>query len=87
MIEFARLYNVPHEPAGALAVILDGQPIGTVSVSADGRSAHVVAGIGLDGEGVGHVYDRDRFGRPCDIYRAAAALVLREGGHANRLVD
>lgn len=87
MIDFARLYNVPHEPAGALAVRLDGRPIGTVSVSADGHSAHVIVGIGLDSEGVGHVYDRDRFGRPCDLYREAAALVLREGGHAARLVD
>jgi hypothetical protein len=87
MIDFARLYNVPHEPAGALAVRLDGRPIGTVSVSADGHSAYVIVGIGLDSEGGGHVYDRDRFGRPCDLYRAAAALVLREGGHAARLVE
>lgn len=85
MIEFSRLYNVPHEPAGAIAVFLDGRPIGTVSVSADFRSAYVMSGIGLDSEGIGHVYDRDRFGRPCDLYLESAALLLREGGHAARI--
>lgn len=87
MIDFARLYRCPHEADGTLAVRLHGRPIGTVSLAADGRSAYVVAGIGLDGEGIGHVTDRDRFDRPVDVLRAAADLVLRAGGYPDRIID
>jgi hypothetical protein len=87
MIDFARLYNFPHEPDGTIAVRLHGRPIGTMIPSADGRSAHVIVGIGIEGEGDGFVYDRDRFGRPQCIYRAAAELILADGGHPDRIID
>lgn len=86
MIDFARLYGVEFETDGTIAIRLHGRPIGTVHPAADGRSAHVVVGIGIDGEGGNFVYDRDRFGRPQCIYRAAADLVLVEGGHPDRII-
>jgi hypothetical protein len=47
----------------------------------------IITGIGIDGEGAGFVYDRDRFGRPQCIYRAAAELILADGGHPDRIID
>lgn len=86
MIEFAPITSRPYADAGCVAVLLHNQPIGTLTPAADGRSAHVVIGMGLDGEGAGFVYDRDRYGRPQCIYRAAAELILAEGGFPDRIV-
>lgn len=87
MIDFAILNGFPHEPDGIVGVRLHGRIIGTVSPAADGQSAYVCIGLGLDSEGGGHVYARDRFGRPECLYRAAAELILKEGGYAERIAS
>lgn len=88
MIEFSRLQPPPpHDFADSVYVLLHGRPIGSIRSAADGRRAGVYAGVGLDSEGIGDVYSRDRYGRPQCIYRAAADLILREGGHPERIID
>lgn len=86
MIDFARLYGFDFESDGTMCIRLHGRPIGTVHPAADGRSAYVHTGIGLDSNGAGSVYDRDAYGRPQCIYRAAAELVLRDGGFPDRII-
>jgi hypothetical protein len=86
MIEFAPITSRPESDSGAIAVLLHGQPIGYLTPAADGRSASVTAGFGYDAEGCDHVYDRDFYGRPRCIYRAAAELILQTGGHRERIV-
>ena len=87
MIEFAPITSRPESDTGAIAVLLHGRPIGYMTPAADGRSASVTAGFGYDAEGCGIVYDRDFYGRSRCIYRAAAKLILADGGHPDRIID
>jgi hypothetical protein len=86
MIEF-RTYDrapVSFDESDSVYVLHHGRIIGSLRPSADGRSAWVISGAGIDSEGIGSVHGADRFGRPQCIYKAAANMILADRGSLER---
>jgi hypothetical protein len=89
MIEF-RTYDrspVPFDHADSVYVLHHGRIIGSLRPSADGRSAWVISGAGINSYGVGSAHNADRFGRPQCIYEAAANMILADRGSLERIAE
>lgn len=88
MIEFRTYTSAPvsFDDADSVYVLHHGRIIGSLRPSADGRSAWVISGAGIDSYGVGSAIDVDRFGRQHCIYRAAANMILADRGSLERII-